>query len=42
MLLQGGQTKGGLISESLSLWLMSSKMGAKSLPWALSTWKENV
>ena len=27
--------KGGLISESLSVWLKSPKMDAKSLPWAL-------
>ena len=26
--------KGGLISESFSLWLKSLKMGDKSLPWA--------
>ena len=29
--------KGGLISEMLSLWLISPKKGAKSLTWALST-----
>ena len=28
--------KGGLISESLSLWLKYPKIGAKSLPWAYS------
>ena len=28
-------TKGGLISESFSLWLKSPKMGAKSRPWSM-------
>ena len=32
----------GLISESLSLWLTSLKVGAKSFPWALSIKRENV
>ena len=32
-----GKFKGGLISERFSLLLKSPKMGAKSLPWVLST-----
>ena len=34
--------KGDLISEFFSLWLKSSKKGAKSLSWVLSTQREDV
>ena len=34
--------RGGLISESFSLWLKSPNKGAKSLSWALCTTKEKV
>ena len=38
----GNAAKGSLISESLSLWMISPKMGAKSVPCALSTLRENA
>ena len=34
--------KGGLISESFSIWLKSSKIGAKSLSWAPSIYVDSV
>ena len=34
--------KGGLISESFSLWLKSPKMGTKLQPWGLSTKREDA
>ena len=35
-------SKGSLISERFSFWLKSPKKSAKSLPWALSTRREDA
>ena len=40
VLLRRVHTKGGVISESFSIWLKSTKIGAKFLSWALYTWKK--
>ena len=37
VLLRRVHTKGGVISETLSIWQKCPKIGAKSLPWALYT-----
>ena len=34
--------KGGVISESFSLWLKSAKLGAKSRPWASSLYADSA
>ena len=41
-ILKVSYSKGGLISESFSLWLKSPKTGAKSLSWELLTKREDA